>query len=96
MNAPGNKFVDSFDTAELKPLLPVFLRGAHIAYAHSVLQRQSGLGYLSGWAKKTFLTVAAKNAFFEELGRTLQPSQEDKLAGLTEATTPPKILATLK
>ncbi len=54
MNSPGNKFVDSFGTAELAPLVPVFLRGAHIVYAHSVLQRQSGLGYLSPWAKKTF------------------------------------------
>ena len=42
MNAPGNKFVDSFDTAELKPLVPVSLKGAHIVYAHSVLQRESG------------------------------------------------------
>ncbi len=55
MNSPGNKFVDSFGTAELAPLVPVFLRGAHIIYGHSVLQRQSGLGYLSEWAKKTFL-----------------------------------------
>ena len=52
MNAPGNKFVDSFGTAELKPLAPVFLKGAHIVYAHSVLQRQSGLGYLSAWAEE--------------------------------------------
>ena len=54
MNSPGNKFVDSFETAELKPLVPVFLRGAHIFYAHSVLQRQSGLGYLSPWAAEDF------------------------------------------
>jgi hypothetical protein len=27
MNSPGNKFVDSFDSAELKPLMPVFLEG---------------------------------------------------------------------
>ncbi len=54
MNAPGNKFVDDFSTAELKPLAPVFLKGAHIVYAHSVLQRESGLGYLSDWAKKPF------------------------------------------
>src|SRR5690606_21938919 len=38
MNAPGNKFVDSFETDELSALLPVFLKGAHIVYAHSVLQ----------------------------------------------------------
>jgi hypothetical protein len=93
MNAPGNKFVDSFGTAELKPLVPVFLRGAHIAYAHSVLQRQGGLGYLSDWAKKMFATVAAKNEFFEKLGRELKPAKEDKLRGLTANVTPEKILA---
>ena len=93
MNSPGNKFVDSFGTAELKPLAPAFLRGAHIVYAHSVLQRQSGLGYLSAWAGKTFATVAAKNEFFEKLGRELQPAKEDKLRGLPANVTPEKILA---
>ena len=93
MNSPGNKFVDSFETAELAPLVPVFLRGAHIIYGHSVLQRQSGLGYLSPWAKKTFSEVAAKNAFFERLGRDLQPAREDRLHGLTAKATPDQILA---
>ena len=40
MNAPGQKFVDSFASAELKPLAPTFLRSAYIVYAHSVLQRE--------------------------------------------------------
>lgn len=93
MNAPGNKFVDSFETAELKPLVPIFLKGAHIVYAHSVLQRESGLGYLSGWAKKTFPTVAAKNDFFEKFGRALQPVNEDKLRGLSSGVTPETIFA---
>ena len=76
MNSPGNKFVDSFETAELKPLVPVFLRGAHIFYAHSVLQRQSGMGYLSHWAAGTFTSTAAKNDFFERLGRELTPQKK--------------------
>jgi len=96
MNSPGNKFVDSFETAELKPLVPVFLRGAHMVYAHSVLQRQSGLGYLSVWAKKTFATTAAKNEFFEKLGRELQPSTEERLRGLTAEATPAQILAKIQ
>jgi len=93
MNSPGNKFVDSFGTAELKPLVPVFLRGAHILYAHSVLQRQSGLGYLSAWANKTLPALAAKNDFFDQLGRELQPAAEDRLSGLTAGATPAQILA---
>ncbi|MES1180661.1 MAG: hypothetical protein ABUL66_02230, partial [Verrucomicrobiota bacterium] len=93
MNAPGNKFVDSFGTAELKPLLPVFLKGAYIIYAHSVLQRESGLGYLSDWAKKNFQSVAAKNEFFEKLGRQLQPATEDRLRGLPLDMIPADIFA---
>jgi hypothetical protein len=95
MNSPGNKFVDSFATAELAPLVPVFLCGAHIVYAHSVLQRQCGLGYLSAWAKKTFATVSAKNAFYERLGRELQPSKEGRLGSLTAEAMPDQILATI-
>ncbi|HOX57495.1 MAG TPA: hypothetical protein P5205_10085 [Candidatus Paceibacterota bacterium] len=93
MNSPGNKFVDSFGTMELAPLVPTFLRGAHIIYAHSVLQRQGGLGYLSPWARKTFTTVAAKNDYFERLGRELRPAREDRLSGLTAEATPDQILA---
>ena len=96
MNSPGNKFVDSFETAELKPLVPVFLRGAHIVYAHSVLQGQSGLGYLSDWAKKMFAKTAAKNEFFEKLGRELQPAAEERLHGLTAEATPVQILAKIQ
>jgi len=93
MNAPGNKFVDSFDAAELKPFVPIFLKGAYIAYAHSVLQRQSGFGYLSDWAKRHFNSTAAKNAFYEQLGSRLVPAHEERLANLPPDTTPDTILA---
>jgi hypothetical protein len=91
MNAPGNKFVDDFSTAELKPLAPVFLKGAHIVYAHSVLQREGGLGYLSNWAKKSFADTAAKNDFFEKLGRQLQPAAEDRLRSVPFNVTPENV-----
>ena len=44
MNSPGQKFVDDFNSQELAPLLPVFLKSAYIVYAHSVLQQQLRLG----------------------------------------------------
>ena len=93
MNSPGNKFVDSFGTVELAPLVPVFLRGAHIIYGHSVLQRQSGLGYLSPWAKQAFASAKARNEFFERLGRELQPATEDLLRGLAAEVSPDEIMA---
>jgi hypothetical protein len=84
--------VDSFDTEALKPLVPVFLKGAYIVYAHSVLQRESGLGYTSEWAGKNFAGAAEKNKFFEKVGRSLKPKQEDVLAGLGEGVTSKEIL----
>ena len=96
MNAPGNKFVDAFGTAELAPLLPVFLRGAHIVYAHSVLEGRAGLGYLSAWAQKAFDTTAAKNNFFEKLGQELTPASEGRLGALTAAAAPGEVLARIR
>lgn len=95
LNAPGNKFVDSLETAELKPLAPVFLKGAHILYAHSALQRESGFGYLSDWSRKHFPSVSAKNEFFEKLGRVLSPAMEDRLRALPADVAPENILAKL-
>ncbi len=96
MNAPGQKFVDSFDSAELKPLAPLFLRSATIVFAHTVLQRELGLGYLSAWAKASFTSVATKNEFFLAAGRALRPGDENKLAAIDAAATPQQVLASLE
>jgi len=84
MNSPGQKFVDDCESEELKPLWPVFLKGARIVYAHSVLQKHSGKGYLSEWAHKKFADVFEKNAFYERFGREYQPGDdvEEMLAKL--------------
>jgi hypothetical protein len=92
MNSPGQKFVDDFDSKELAPLVPVFLKGAYIIYAHSVLQQRAGLGYTSEWAKKNFATGAKKNEFFERLGTVLEPEHEEKLSGLSKDSTADEIL----
>ena len=92
MNSPGQKFVDDFDTEELSPLVPVFLKGAYIFYAHSVLQQQCGLGYTSNWAQNNLKDIAEKNEFFQTVGSSLQPQHEDKLGGLSEDVTTKEIL----
>ncbi len=92
MNSPGQKFVDSFNTPELAKLVPIFLKGAHIVYAHSVLQQQCGLGYTSEWAKKNFENTAQRNEFFRKLGNSLETQQEDKLTGLSKDTTAEQML----
>jgi hypothetical protein len=96
MNSPGQKFVDDFETEELTPLLPVFHTGAHIVYAHAVLQQQCGLGYTSVWANKHFETAERKNAFYEEVGVALQPQQEDRLGPLDDGASPADVLKTIR
>jgi predicted TIM-barrel fold metal-dependent hydrolase len=92
MNSPGQKFVDDFDSAELKPVGAVFLKGAQIVYAHSSLQRACGLGYTSDWAKQNFKTTADKNKFFQSVGQSLKPGCEDVLAGLNAQSTAEEII----
>jgi hypothetical protein len=91
MNSSGQKFVDDFGSRELAPLLPVFLKGAYIAYAHSVLQRQCGLGYSSQWAQANF-SSPTKNDFFESVGKTLQPAREVRLKRFAQDSSPDEIL----
>ncbi len=95
MNSPGQKFIDNFESAELQPLTPVFYQGAHIAYAHSVLQRMASLGYTSPWAREHFPKADKRMLFFEEVGRRLVPRHEERLRELTADVTPPRLLAML-
>ena len=92
MNSPGQKFVDSFDSKELSKLMPVFVKGAHIIYGHCVLQRQCRLGYTSQWAKDSFTSIAEKNNFFQQIGKNLQPNQENFLSQFNTDTSPTEIL----
>jgi hypothetical protein len=96
MNSPGQKFVDDFDTEELKPLVPVFLKGALIVYAHSVLQQRCGLGYTSEWAKRNFRSIAEKNEFYRRVGDMLKPECENELEGLTVQSKPEQVLCRIQ
>lgn len=87
MNSPGNKFVDRFDTLELKPLLPVFVRGANIAYGHTMLQRRCAMGYTSDWARRELPDAATRNNFYETMGIVLDPFRPEVLDGLEIGTT---------
>lgn len=91
MNAPGLKFVDDFDTDELRPLLPVFLRGALIVYAHSVLERIGGMGYTGDWAANHLPGRTERNDFYHAFGRLCRPEQEDQL-DIHPAMTPEEVL----
>ena len=86
------KFIDSFETKELSPLVPTFLKGALIVYAHSALQQNCGMGYTSNWAKENFKMIEEKNDFFKEVGKSLHPQKHSVLTELHENLTPKDIL----
>ena len=92
MNSPGQKFVDSFETRELSPLVRIFQKGAYIVYAHSVMQKQCGLGYTSLWAKEHFKDAARRNEFYGKLGLLLKPQRENICADFNNETIPEQIL----
>lgn len=96
MNSPGQKFVDDFASKELTPLVPLFLKGAYIIYAHSQLQRICRTGYLSNWATQNFENTKQKNTFYEQLGCLLKPAQSDILSSFNENTKPQEILDKIK
>lgn len=73
LNAPGQKFVDDFDTPELLPFYQTFLEGVHIAYAHTVLERIAGMGFTSSWAQNYFANRKERYEFFKEIGERLIP-----------------------
>jgi hypothetical protein len=81
MNSPGQKFVDDFDSDELKPMHPYFLEGSRILHAHSTLQRLAGMGYLSPWADDQFSSVSAKNEFYARFGEIFSPRGDEALQG---------------
>jgi hypothetical protein len=80
MNSPGQKFVDDFESPELAPYHPIFLRGSRILHAHSTLQKHGGMGYLSDWAQDQFQDVGTKNEFYAEFGDVFSPRADECLA----------------
>jgi len=74
MNKPGSKFVDDFACGALAPHLGEFRRGAHIAWAHTLLKMTAGVGYVGEWAEAHFGgRVGEKNEFFGRIGAARYP-----------------------
>jgi hypothetical protein len=92
LNAPGLKFVDDFSSAELKPLAPVFFKGAYIFYAHTMLQRYAGIGFMSSWAIRHFPTLLARSTFYAEVGNKLEPALQGRLFPSLSQLRPDEVL----
>ncbi len=95
MNSPGLRFVDNFECPELAPLQSIFLKGAHILSAHSVMQRCGGMGYCSAWGEIHFPDRADRNRFYLEIGETLNPQFESKLT-INQGMNPEEIIAMIQ
>jgi hypothetical protein len=97
MNSYGQKLVDDFDAPELAPVRQAFLDGAYFIYGHTVAQRAWGRGYQSEWAKANLPTRRERNAFYAELGRSVEPGAEQlaRLKRIEAPTAPAKLLKTL-
>jgi hypothetical protein len=77
MNKDGNRFVDDFDSPALRPHAREFLRGAFIAWGHTLLKMTAGVGYVGQWAETQFGDdVEKKNRFFERLGAAPYPTSQ--------------------
>ena len=96
MNNHGQTLVDDFASEELAPFVPVLLKGAHIIYAHSVLQRQANIGYMNKWAAQSHKSIADRSRFFERLGIMLNPANEHQLSNLPSDPRPEDLLSALQ
>lgn len=80
MDAPHQKFVDSFDAPELAAYFRDFNDGAFWLYGHATLHRATGYGLQSEWADETFgRNRAAANAFYLEAGKKAPPGKATRV-----------------
>jgi hypothetical protein len=94
MNAPGQKHIDDFSSNALSPHMDEFVKGAAIAFAHTMLQKNN-MGYLSEWAAKNFKSTAEKNIFFAELGEKTLPNSFKELNAENLNSSPEELLEVL-
>ncbi len=76
LNKPGQKFVDDFDAAPLKPWLPTFVEGAQVMVGHTRLLRYADLSYVDEQAAAEFTTRSARNTFFAAVGALPCPAPD--------------------
>jgi len=82
MNKYGQKFVDDFNTPELKNYVDDFYSGACFVYGHTILGKYAGgKGYNSIWAKKCFPShlTEEKKDFYRNVGEIFTPSKDNFL-----------------
>lgn len=95
MNKAGLPFVDGFSSPELAPYVKDFIDGANLFYAHTILSRYVGFGYLSDAMTDAFGDdIAAKNRFFTQVGEKFRTHESLVKFNCTKA--PSEILQVLE
>jgi hypothetical protein len=79
LNAPGQPFIDAFESPSLQPWNACFTQSAYILFAHTALQRHHQRGYLSDWAREHFPVPRERNRYFAQMGQAINPHQPDIL-----------------
>ena len=67
-NKPGQRKVDDFETAYLRPLMKDFLKGADVLFGHTLLLRYADYSYSDTRAKDEFPDRKKRKAFFASVG----------------------------
>lgn len=73
MNKPGQLHLDDLTVPALAPYAELFIQGADLLHAHTVLQQSHGAGYVSAWAQAWLPERRQRVAFYAALGRKLAP-----------------------
>jgi hypothetical protein len=95
MNSFGQRVVDDFNAPELEPLRDAFMEGAYTIYGHTAMARWAGMGYQSAWAQAHLPGRRARNAFFRQVGKALEPSSAAARLPFDDGWTPGDILSRL-
>lgn len=98
LDAPRQKFVDSFDAPEISSYFRDFTDSAFWLYGHTVMERAAGLGLTSEWAHHTFhRDFTSANAFYIKVGKKAIPGKETRrrIADLCPDADPRDILDAL-
>jgi len=75
MNKTSQRFVDAFDTPELKPYVEDFRTGALVAWGHTLLKMTANLSYTGDWSREQFGDdEEARNEFYRRAGEAPMPS----------------------
>jgi len=77
MNKTSQRFVDAFDTPELKPYVEDFRAGALVAWGQTLLKMTADLSYMGEWSREQFgEDEEARNEFYRRAGAAPLPSEE--------------------